>query len=91
MKRPHYGWIIVASGIGILAATSLIMYSFGIFMRPLTEQFGWTRGALSAAVSIGLVIVGPLSIYAGRLSDRYGPRLLVTTSGIMTGSAFILM
>ncbi len=76
---------------GILAAHALTFYSFGIFMRPITEQFGWDRGAFSAAVSIGLVIAGPLSIYAGRLSDRYGPRLLVTASGIMTGIAFTLM
>ncbi len=81
----------VASGVGILAAHSLTFYSFGIFMRPITGEFGWDRGAFSAAVSIGMVVAGPLSIYAGRLSDRYGPRLLVTASGIVTGSAFILM
>ncbi len=81
----------VASAAGILAAHAVTFYSFGIFMRPLTGQFGWDRGALSAALSIGLVVAGPLSIYAGRLSDRYGPRLLVTASGIITGTAFILM
>ncbi len=81
----------VASAAGILAAHALTFYSFGIFMRPITGQFGWDRGALSAAVSIGMVVAGPLSIYAGRLSDRYGPRLLVTGSGILTGAAFIMM
>ena len=81
----------VASAVGILAAHAITFYSFGIFMRPITGQFGWDRGALSAAVSIGMVVAAPLSIYAGRLSDRYGPRLLVTASGILTGAAFIMM
>ncbi len=81
----------VAAAIGVLAAHALTFYSFGIFLRPITGQFGWDRGELAAAVSIGMVVAGPLSIYAGRLSDRYGPRLLVTASGILTGAAFILM
>lgn len=81
----------IAAAMGILAAHALTFYSFGVFMRPITEQFGWDRGPLSAALSMGMLVSGPLSIYAGRLSDRYGPRLLVTASGILTGTGFILM
>ena len=81
----------VFSAAGILASHALIFYSFGIFLRPITEQFNWDRGALSAAVSIGMLVSGPVSIVAGRLSDRYGPRLLVTASAIISGLALMLM
>ena len=81
----------VAAAMGILAAHALTFYSFGVFLRPITEQFGWDRGALALALSMGMLLSGPLSIFAGRLSDRYGPRLLVTASGLMTGTGFILM
>jgi MFS family permease len=81
----------VFSAVGILATHALTFYSFGIFLRPISEQFHWDRGALSAAASIGMLISGPFSILTGRLSDRYGPRLLVTASGIITGVAFIFM
>ncbi len=91
MKHLHYGWVMVFSAVGILATHALTFYSFGIFLRPITEQFHWNRGALSAAISIGMLISGPFSILAGRLSDRYGPRLLVTASGIITGVALIFM
>jgi len=91
LKRLHYGWVMVFSAVGILATHALTFYSFGVFLRPVTEEFGWERGALSAAVSVGMVVSAPLSILAGRLSDRYGPRLLVTASGILTGVAFLLM
>jgi len=91
LKRIHYGWIMVFSAAGILASHALIFYSFGIFLRPITEQFNWDRGALSAAVSIGMLVSGPFSIVAGRLSDRYGPRLLVTASCIISGLALLLM
>ena len=91
MKHLHYGWVMVFSAVGILATHALTFYSFGIFLRPITEQFHWDRGALSAAISIGMLITGPFSILAGRLSDRYGPRLLVTANGIITGVALIFM
>jgi MFS family permease len=81
----------VFSAVGILATYALTIYSFGIFLRPITEQFNWDRGALSAALSIGMLVSGPLSIFTGRLSDRHGPRLLVTGSGLLTGTAFMLM
>jgi len=91
LKRFHYGWIMVFSAAGILASHALIFYSFGIFLRPITEQFNWDRGALSAAVSIGMLVSGPFSIVVGRLSDRYGPRLLVTASAIISGLALLSM
>ena len=81
----------VFSAAGILASHALIFYSFGIFLRPITEQFNWDRGALSAAVSIGMLVSGPFSIVVGKLSDRYGPRLLVTASAIISGLALMLM
>jgi len=87
----HYGWVLVGSSMFIMAIHSLTFFSFGIFLKPVTTQFGWERGAFSIAVSITMLVGGALSIVAGRLSDRHGPRLLVTVSGVMTGAGFLLM
>ncbi len=76
---------------GILAIHSLTFFSFGIFLKPITTQFGWERGAFSIAISITMLLGGSLGILAGRLSDRHGPRLLVTISGFLTGIGFLLM
>ena len=90
MKHVHYGWVIVAISIGILVTQGLAFYSFGVFLKPITEDLVWDRGALSAALSITILVSGGLGIVAGRLSDRYGPRLLVTIGGVLTGIAFLL-
>ena len=81
----------VLIGTCVLAIHALPIYSFGIFLKPLTMKFNWERGVLSAALPINMLIAGPLGILAGRLSDKYGPRILVTVNGVFTGIAFLLM
>jgi len=75
----------------VLAAHALVVYAFGVFLRPITMEFEWDRGALSVAPSIAWLISGFLAILSGRLSDKYGPRLLVTANGLLAGIAFLLM
>jgi MFS family permease len=75
----------------ILAMNALAVVGFGVFLKPLTEEFGWERGALSGAFSLGALSTGILALIAGRLSDRYGPRIFVTIAGLLLGSGFLLM
>ncbi len=91
MKKVYYGWVIVLIGACVLTTYGLVFYSFGIFLVPLTTEFGWDRGTLSFAVSINMLVQAALVIFAGRLSDRYGPRVLITLTGILTGLACLLL
>lgn len=89
--RIHYGWIVALASAGIMATCSLSVYTFGVFLDPLTEHFGWDRGPLSLAPSLSFVVAGLLAMVTGRLSDRYGARILATVGGVAMGSAFLLM
>lgn len=91
MRRVHYGWIIAFVSAGIMATCSLSVYTFGVFLEPLQTHFGWDRGPLSLAPSISYVVAGILAIGTGKLSDRYGPRVLVSAGGLMMGVGFVLM
>ena len=72
------GWLVLATatfGCGT-GASSLLFYSFGLFVVPLEAAFGWTRGEVSSALfygSFGLVCAAPL---LGFLIDRFGARVL---------------
>ena len=59
----------------VMGTHSLMHFTFGIFLRPLTIQFGWERGALSAAWSKTWVIGGLLGIVAGKLTDKYAQEI----------------
>jgi MFS family permease len=91
LRKIHYGWIIVAISSVIFATNGLAIYGFGVFLTPLTEEFTWDRGELSAAFSAGILVAGLLSTITGRISDRYGPRVLVAIGGVAMAIGFLLM
>lgn len=68
-------WIGLAFGFGSAAYTS-----FGLFVVPLSQEFGWGRGEISAAFTIMSLSVALLSPFAGSLVDRHGPRRLLLFS-----------
>ncbi|MDO8864018.1 MFS transporter [Haliea sp. E1-2-M8] len=62
-------------------------YSFGIFMRPLSESMGWTRTQISLAVTINLICYGISSPIVGWLLDTIGARkVMITGATLMTVS-----
>ncbi len=82
IKNLYYGWIMVFLAVIGLAVLGIQAYSFGIFMKPVTEELQVTRGALALAMTLPGIFGGFFQIYAGRLADKYGPRYLVTASGV---------
>jgi len=85
-----------ASAVGLILSTGpLAVYSFGVFVRPLTAEFGWTRTGLFAALSFFQFGMAFSSPFWGVLLDRFGPRrvllfsmtalaLLVASLGLLT-------
>jgi MFS family permease len=78
----YYGWIMVFLAVIGLAVLGIQVYSFGIFMKPVTRELQVTRGALALAMTLPGLFGGIFQIFAGRLADKYGPRYLVTASGV---------
>jgi len=74
-----------------MAFTWGTVYSYGVFFKPLSAEFGWTRAATSGAYSLVFLLNGALGILAGRLSDRFGPRIMITTCGLLLASGYLLM
>ncbi len=83
-RRPlYYGWTIAL----VLAITEtvsygVLIYAFPVFIAPLEAEFGWSRGALSGAFSLSLLIAGLVALPVGFWLDKRGARLLMTAGSI---------
>ncbi|MBS3813246.1 MFS transporter [Candidatus Bipolaricaulota bacterium] len=71
-RKIQYGWVIVFAAFTAMLTTSIPLYSFGVFIEPLTETFGWLRGSISLALAIFNLVVGFVAIFLGRMTDKYG-------------------
>ncbi len=91
VSKFSYGSIIVAAcfliqGIGV---GSFIAY--GVFFKPLLGEFGWSRATISGASSMAFLLMGLLGIVAGNLNDKFGPRIIMAVTGVLFGSAYLLL
>ena len=87
----QYGYIVVAACFVIALVVEGVDYSFGVFFEPLLSEFGWTRTITSGAFALSAVVHIPIVFFAGRLTDRFGPRLLLSTCGFLFGLGYLLM
>ena len=68
------GWRLVLSCFVGFSFFSIMSHSLGVFMAPLSREFGWSRTLISSGVSIAAVVTALLSPFFGILIDRYGSR-----------------
>lgn len=87
-----YGWVVLAcvccagfSRQGPAVAT------LSIFVEPMTTEFGWSRTAISGAVSLGGVLAAVASPFIGPFLDRNGARIVLGLAVLCTGAATMLL
>ncbi|MDP6666252.1 MAG: MFS transporter, partial [Dehalococcoidia bacterium] len=89
MRKINYGWLVVLGTALMLFGGAGSRFSFGVFLKPVTEEFDWSRGSLAGALAIAGLATGGLRPIAGMLADRYDPKL-VAASGVLIGGLALL-
>ena len=89
-KPVFYGYVIVGVAFLVMAVTAGGLFSFSVFFAPLQAEFGWSRAVTSGAFASYMVMQGTFSIVAGRLNDRFGPRVILSVCSLLSGLGFIL-
>ena len=84
------GWYVAIACFFVTMCMGETMWSFGVFFKPLQAEFGWSRTLVSSGYTVFLIAYSIALIAAGRLSDRYGPRLILLASGILSGLGILL-
>ena len=89
--RPFYGWIIVFASAWIYGISVVPTFCFGIFIKPLSEEFGWLRSEITGAFGLFMIVTGFMSIVAGLMVDRFGPRQTTLIGGSLLGIGVFLI
>ena len=79
-QRLHPAW--VAAGVAFVALLCAAGFRAapGVLMVPLQEEFGWSRGLVSLAVGVNLVLFGLTAPFAAALMERFGVRAVVSVA-----------
>ncbi len=98
IRQPHktqppffYGYIVVIAAFSVMAVSFAVFNTFGVFFKPLLDEFGWTSAVTSGAFSLSMIIYGVLGIVMGGLNDRFGPRVVLTFCSFIIGLGYLLM
>jgi len=89
-KRLYYGWIVLAAVVFVMLGASGIRAVFGVFIKPIEAEFGWTRAQLSGAAALSLFVLGAVSPMVGWLADVWGPRRVMLLATAVLGVGTVL-
>jgi MFS family permease len=74
-----YGWVIVAAlSVTETVTWGIVYYGFPVFLRPMEQDLGASRVAVTGAFSVGLGVSALAALPVGRWIDRHGARGLMT-------------
>lgn len=94
MTRPgpriFYGWVVLAAAVALVTVGFGITFSLAVFLKPLEEEFGWSRALIAGIALMNWLIFGACAFAWGTLSDRIGTRRVVAMGAGLLGAAMLL-
>jgi MFS family permease len=89
-RRVSYGWVVVAAAATIVCVGMGALFSLGVFLAPIEQATGWSRGAISTVALLNWLAMGLGSFSWGFLSDRIGGRGVALGGGFLLGLGLVL-
>ena len=91
-KKPlYFGWYVCAATVFIGFVSIGARNSFGVFVIPMSEEFGWSRLTVSIAAALGVLVNGIIQPFMGQLFDRTGGRKVILTGLLALGISTVLL
>nr|WP_170942702.1 MFS transporter [Pseudomonas lundensis] len=84
------GWVLLGSAL-ILALSLGVRHGFGLFLPPMSAQFGWGREVFAFAIALQNLIWGLAQPFTGALADRFGAAKVVIVGGVLYAVGLVMM
>ncbi|MEO4048699.1 MFS transporter [Pseudomonas sp. CAU 1711] len=84
------GWVLLGASL-ILALSLGIRHGFGLFLAPMSGEFGWGREVFAFAIALQNLIWGLAQPITGAIADRYGARRVIVAGGLLYAAGLALM
>src|SRR2546427_3775131 len=84
-RRLHPAWIVLGALRLCMLASTGGRAVFGVYIKPIEDEMHWSRGALSTAAAVSLLLLGAAGPFAGRLADRWGPARVIVLALTLLG------
>jgi len=89
-SRIFYGWFVVAAGFAATFSLGEALWTFGVFFKPLGNEFGWSRAQVSSGYTAFVIGYGISTITAGMAVDRYRPSPILLVCAVLAGTGTAL-
>ncbi|GII54774.1 MFS transporter [Planotetraspora thailandica] len=83
MRSLHRAWAVAAVAFVAIIGAAGFRATPGVLITPLQDEFGWSRGTISLAVSVNLMFYGLFAPFAAALMDRFGMRRVVAVALVL--------
>ena len=83
-------WLMLGASL-VLFLSLGIRHGFGLFLAPMSSEFGWGRETFAFAMALQNLIWGIAQPFAGALADRYGARRTIVAGGLLYAVGLFLM
>jgi len=89
-RSVFYGWVVLAAAATVIAVAMGVLFSLGVFLKPIEDAMGWSRNDISIVALINWIAMGVGSLSWGALSDRIGGRAVTVAGGFLLGLGLVL-
>ena len=89
VRRASF-WLMLGASL-ILALSLGTRHGFGLFLSPMSDDFGWGRGVFAFAIALQNLIWGIAQPFTGALADRFGAQRAIIVGGLLYAVGLVLM
>ena len=91
LGQLFWGWYVVLGAFLILCLSYGIRYSYGVFVYPMFQEYGWPMSVIALSASVNALTYSIGGIFCGRVADRIAPRWMMTGGAILMAAGLYFL